>query len=255
MDANDIIKQYLSGKGGTALAKEAGCHKRVIYRTLRKAGITISRKRQVLNNTDIKDYIAGTSINALAAQHNRPRSVIMRNLQEAGVTLRSASEQEKIKWDAMRETPDVVARQMAGAHSALRGKGENLFIALLTKRGLACGGQTAFGAYHVDIALTSQPIAVEVQRRYISQTQLTPFAERLEYLLSVPLHVIYVMLPRDIPFTSSDLRRAADEVVTIAKSSRRTKACIGKYRVLRCTAKPVPFPCLDGYHVSDVGST
>lgn len=75
-----------------------------------------------LSNLDdlVREYSAGASVNQLAKQCGVSRPALTRALVSAGVDLRSASEQERIKWQKVGTNRTAIVKQCGAAWEARR---------------------------------------------------------------------------------------------------------------------------------------
>lgn len=217
----------------------------------------------------VRLYASGESVNALAEKFGFSRPTITRYLKGAGVTLRSASEQERIKWERM--TPDARKRQVEAAHAASRGvpktiesleksartrqervlhssPGEVELQAMLAARGVETIRQQAIGPYNCDLG--AEPVAVEIfggnWHWHGKHLRRTP--ERLRYLLDRGWHVLMVLNAPGIGWGLTE--KMGDYVAAYIEGARRNPTALREYRVVRGAGETLASGGADDYELS-----
>jgi len=221
-DTDDCVRRYLAGESVPQIAEALGVtsgRRRHIYAALHAAGV-IKRKGPTRNPVDSIEaaglYASGESILALSKRYSVSRTAISRLLVAAGVKLRSASEQERIKWGRMRDDPAAVERQCGAAWDAVRGAahtddhrrriavgnqasmGHSSPVELvvgdcLRAVGIEAVPQFAADRYNLDLAIPERRIAVEIQWGGISFNTAESFRERCDYLSGKGWCVLYAV--------------------------------------------------------------
>ena len=177
-------------------------------------------------NDLIASYCSGASVNQLAKEHRVSRATIGRFLMDSDIELRSASEQERIKWSRIKSDRRLVERQCSAAWRASKGRPitvasriqaaktcyermlrisprEIPFIDGLCEIGFTPKPQFSIGTYNVDIAIEPCRLAVEIQHGR-SSTKLKRWQsfnpERIEYLFSAGWSMLLCYCPQNREF-------------------------------------------------------
>ncbi|MET0626587.1 MAG: hypothetical protein ABW250_26870 [Pyrinomonadaceae bacterium] len=169
----------------------------------------------------IRRYQTGESILSLSRELGFSRPAISRWLARQGIELRSASEQEGIKWKQIKKNPEAVERQLKAAWTAAAGRGYHMQPAAKLKRAQTCyrnkshvhTGEEAVGAaiadegfaieyqypagfYLIDVAIPDSHIAVEVFASNWKPRHAEALTKRTSYLLDEGWLVLFVFIWR-----------------------------------------------------------
>lgn len=165
----------------------------------------------------VKRYTDGESVNALSKSCGVGRAAVATFLRRAAVTMRTASEQERIKWAGM--TAERRRGQVASAHDAARGsvrtmdskrrhalgvqrlqsnvsEDERALAVALHVRGIETVPQQAIGIYNCDLG--ASPVAVEVfgGNWHIYGAKRATNERRIGNLLDAGWHVLAIIFAR-----------------------------------------------------------
>lgn len=215
----------------------------------------------------VRRYNAGESLNQLAIEtgihrggfKNGAAFGLVKHLLENGAVLRSASEQERIKWANMKSDPSAINRQLERAWSASRGRvdspntkrqrsltrharqlhispDETRLACELIRLGECVSQQHPCGQYNIDVALEKGFIAVEVYSGGIrSKFQLATLRQRTKHLLDCGWNVLFVVGHKTWKIAFPDV---ANKVIAFRDATGWNKTCFGKYGMVRSDGKP-----------------
>jgi very-short-patch-repair endonuclease len=197
-------------------------------------------------------YRNGDPLLALAKTYGVCRRTIARLLTRHRVKLRSASEQERLKWASM--TDEQRRRQVDAAHEAARGRKvplrerrmraqtrfekqtligphERAFAKLLDAAGIKYRQQLPCGVYNLDFALTKYRVAVEIQMGSGNALARANRGKRNKYILD-QWHLFEVRKTgtcRGSPISPT----VVEELIAFAKLTRLDQPSPGQHRVIR----------------------
>jgi very-short-patch-repair endonuclease len=213
----------------------------------------------------IHAYESGISVNQLAETEGVSRTAIRTALVTAGVTLRTASEQERLKWQNIRQDRAAVERQLQAAWQAKRGRRRSRvtkeafassrqqrlpahhisplewqIIGALFVGGVPCAPQVACGPYNVDIALQACPIAIEVSTSSLKCNGTSPVVERTEYVLNRGWALLYITYCA----SGLDLDLITQQVLSLIQLACCDKTLVyGRYGMMRGDGQAKPVRC------------
>ena len=212
VNADDIIREYNSGKSVKALAEQFHVSRNVILQRLHAVGIK---------------------------QRNRSESMFLRMSQtseEERKRLAQAAHEAKRGYTNSAET----RHKMALAKNKRIGAFEQEFIDMLVSSGVSVFPQEPFLAYNLDIGCGN--IAVEIHTQIASPLSSRHIKKLMECVKSGK-NMIYVWIsPRS--FSVSDA--CYKNVITIVQSVRMNPPSQCKYWVIRSTGEIYATGCFDG---------
>lgn len=205
----------------------------------------------------VKRYEAGESIKKLADSLGISREPLRKALVKAGVNVRGRSDAEKMKWSQIKADAGGVTRQIEAAWKARRGgvdtdatkkaraatryakrlhisPRETMLAAEMSARGLCFEQQFPVECYNIDIAMTADLIAVELESFGPRPRLPGKYAKRLKYLLNRGWFVLIVV---GHCHRKPDYRRIADDIISITQAVRGNEAMRGHYAMIRSDGK------------------
>jgi transposase len=248
LDADHVIKRYLSGISANKLSQELGVSAKAIRNCLLRAGVALRSNCNVIDYATVVNlYRSGMSENQIALQLGVSRTCIRQRLIKAGVTPRSQSEAETLKWSQM--TAEQRRNQVAAANEACRGRvhseqerikraevvyrrqlrishNEQRVAQVLRAHGFSVEQQFPIHTCNIDIAVHPGPIAVEIHG---GGWHATPFHRRLlsqkrEQLFSRDWALVEFWVDNRCPF---DL--ATNELITLLEQLGRLPSVAGEH--------------------------
>lgn len=218
----------------------------------------MTRKLEIPDFDDlVARYLAGTSFLQLSKESGIGRNVLTNAFKRANIPLRTASEQERIKWSLLKTDRAKVVRQMQGSWLGRRGQKDSLevkirrahatytrlkgvgkweseIVTLLRARGLNVLPQLPIGTYNVDFAIDPPRIAVEVQTAWLRGGKSTK-PERLNYILDQGWTLVIVYLPKRGPVPTIPL--IAEKLHALAELRSSDPTLAGQYLMIGSNAK------------------
>lgn len=267
LNTDDLIQRYDAGESAASIAASVGIAKGSFYKRLKVAGHAVRGNRRALDDAAIvARYVAGDSEKKISDDLGVDRLAIRRRLIEANVQPRGRSEAERLKWSKLKSDPVAVARQVAAANAACRGRahsqdeiakralsafagmsrhigrGEDEIFAALCGAGLNPVRQRPFGRYNLDLALEEPRVAVEVVGTPISgpPSVRQRLFDRTKHLIDSGWCVLFVYVGPLWGGRMVELDRSfvAEEVIAFANRFRRNESARRGYRVIRGDGKP-----------------
>lgn len=282
LDLDNLIRRYLAGEGVAKLGheakvapttlREAFAARGVALRTpsedlrLRWARFEPGKRRQIFSKGSatrkaefalddqavVSAYMSGLSAIAVGKQFKCDPQTVRNRVEAAGERLRSASEQERIKWTGLKQSRAAVRRQLSAAWRASTGRvrgiaekvqtartccarrsrsglDEDALAARLGALGLTCIQQFDDGPYNIDLAICASRIAVEIERPQLYGPLRPHKAKRTKYLLDRGWCVLFVL--RDVKH-GLDVDGVANCILAYAQEPGWLEASIGKYGVI-----------------------
>lgn len=256
VDADDLVKEYLSGKNITQLKRQFGIGAITVLGILDRNGVSIRPARVSATRIDVPveeivaRYQSGESIKSLSDFYSVSRVVITKRLIECGVNRRDRS---AAMYQRMSQTsPEERMRLVHSAHAAIQGTkqtfsekrkraltvqnrltnvsaSETWLADELRAKGYDAIQQFAVGTYNCDVAV--HPVAVEIfgggwhwYGRHKARA-----IERLHYFLDHGWHVLIITTYGRIPLTGE----TTEYVASFIEETRRDPTASRQYRVIR----------------------
>ncbi len=264
LDVDDLLNHHARGESIGAAARRLGVNHKTVINSIREAG----REGEIRDPgaphpiaPDVTarlcaDYASGASVLALARREGLQRSQVERVLRLAGIAKRTASEQERIKWEGIKRTEGATERQCHAAWNASRGAPksyetrckiaignersqsrigvwETEIADALRGRGFDVVQQKAIGPYNVDVAMVADRVAVEVVGSKFAGVKAAHHLKKSEHLRGEGWAVFWVYTFHGTP----NVGRIAEHLVAHAKFVRHDEAARGQDWVLRCDGK------------------
>lgn len=203
VNADDIIREYNSGKSVKALANQFGVSRGVIVQRLHSAGIQ---------------------------QRNRSESMYLRMSQTAPDERKRLAKAANEAKRGLANSPEML-RKRALAQKRFIGMFEQEFIEAIEKAGIPTTPQEPFLSYNLDIGCGN--IAVEIHTQTASP--LSPrFIKKLVDCVNAGKSMIYVWIN---PKRKILLPACYDEVISILQSFRLNPPVDSQYWVVRGTGE------------------
>jgi hypothetical protein len=213
LDADYIVKKYISGISEKALSIELNATRGMIRRVLITSGITPRNRSAAMYQR-------------MANATPKERSKLAEKAHDA-VRGKKRSSEELIKR--------AISKQELMTYL---GKGEEQLKNWIIERGEKVVPQLAFDRYNIDLAVG--PVAVELLIGSINPL-VRGDAKKIEYLCRHGWSVLYVWLScRGYPTEAH-----ADYIVSYVNEVRRDPTLIGEYRMIRRDAKLAAQCCFD----------
>lgn len=249
---DNCVEKYRSKMTVNQISSETGVSKTVIFRAIKNAGASRSRRIPLPEDEICARYTAGDSPAILAAAFGVSVMPILRILRERGVQMRSGSESNIIR--AQRLTPEQRQQNAAAAHAAKRGRPnamealdraavtrqarmsgrmsqtEVTIASMLRERGIDSVPQVAIGPYNCDIG--AAPVAVEIfgGKWHWHGAHIARSPQRIRHILDAGWHMLAIRIaPVGDPLTEA----TADYVAAYIQQARSDPSAIRQYRVVR----------------------
>lgn len=273
---NDFVRRYRAGQSCTNIARVHQISPDIVRARLRERGITDLRRGPAYitstkrRRTDIAvdsllaDYDAGASVLALSRKYRLARSGVVRRIEESGRKVRSRSEANRLRMQALSfperaelaKAANSARRKLGGGQSVTYrepkyiGAGdrriaaekasrtryqtrstawetEDVVIDALLSRGLEVDLQVPVGTYNVDIAVGA--VAVEVHTSPGNPVRHSRLVRRSVNLIEAGWSICYVWITKAHPF----IEAGADELVAHLEVLRLNPSSLGEQRVVR----------------------
>jgi very-short-patch-repair endonuclease len=253
IDAHEVADRYRSGETIKEIAQSLHCHRCVIERRLKDAGITIPKSWSPPNMEEfIRLYADGMTEVQMGKLYGIARTAIHRVLEDAGIPLRSQTETNRLLM--AKRTKEENRRNAEAANNAVRGvkhtfeqqcnialgnersphnvsPAEDLLKVWLQESGIVAIPQKAIGPYNADLAF--ETIAVEILGGgyHTSGHHAARAADRTRYVLDQGWNLVFIWVDR-----SKRIRNlghgAADYLISFLKETRSDPTIRGQYRVI-----------------------
>lgn len=262
-------KLYTAGQTLKEAGAVVGVHPDSLSREFKRLGVAVRPPIRPAgwNRIDMPAdvpaaYLAGETEQAIALRLGVARTAVKRWLVEAGIKRRGLSESQQLRNERL--TPEERKRNAQAAHNAKRGTpnteeqlckmaatreatecspysaGTARFCDELDVLGVSYKREKAVGRYNVDVALTAQPVAVEVLGGYWHGYKRI-HARRTPYILDRGWHIAFVWDTQRMKISAGSVR----EIVALAERTRRNPPSACQYWVVRGDGKLVATGCAD----------
>lgn len=146
-NADYLVNAYLTGESITKILKDNGISECLFYRVLRDNGVKRRTRAEsykirdarpkpditIVDNTEICNaYISGESENLIAKRFKVSRDTVKKRLRDAGIVRRSKSDAEILKWEKIKQSPELIDRQCGAAWLASRAIDDELEKTVIT---------------------------------------------------------------------------------------------------------------------------
>jgi len=196
-------------------------------------GVTASYPPAELHAVILRDYLVSLDAQCtIAARYGLRRSQVVNVLRFHGIKLRGCAEAGALNWARMTQTQRE--QQTEACHADVRGRKKDqrylfrraqgiesrgalndneFFVYLgLMHRGFTCQPQKAFGKYNVDVAISSELVAVDVFGGgwHAAGRHAARYRERCDYILSSGWELIIAWTPLTVGVISTICNRICE---------------------------------------------
>jgi len=219
---------------------------------------------KVVDYSNIRDWVeryeSGVSMKTLSDTLGISRDALTRQFRKRGVRIRGRSEAERLKWESIRRSGRAaVVRQCSSAWEARRGQTvalstkiqqartryirlnrcrgayEDEISAALLEMGYSVAQQFPVGPYNLDLAMTPDPVAVEIQSSNHRRSGSSIRQDRIEEILDSGFAVLIVYVPNR---ASLAVEATCDKIAAFTDLVREEPSIVGQYGMIGSDAQP-----------------